>query len=346
MATQAAGTNISQAEMTRRETPDGRLANLIDVISETNAIIDDADFIEANNGNYHEETRVASEPTGQERAYNQGIAGEAGVTEKVIEPSSMIDGLSEIDAAQLRHAPDPLGFRDQEDRIYLRGMAKTFASRLFDGNRSTNNLQINGINNRADYNVLSSPYTYDNGEGDTADASTFTSIYAIQWGPRMVQLFHPRNDAIGGDAANRGISLTDYGRSIIQDANASALKYPAFQTWLELHFGLFIFDPRKIRRIVNIATATNNGTTFKSFHEDHMIDLHADAVADGGTEGMVFYCNATVFAQIDKRANEKGNASFATNMEGEGPFAKPVTRWNGIPIRLVAQITSTQADIT
>tara|TARA_Y100000034_G_scaffold118202_1_gene158628 strand:- start:3362 stop:4411 length:1050 start_codon:yes stop_codon:yes gene_type:complete len=349
MATLASGSRLTIAELLRRETPDGRLADIVDVLSQTNAIIVDATAIECNNGTYHKDTRAATEPTGSERAYDQGVASEAGVTETVVEPTAMIDGLSEVDAAKLQHTPDPLGARSQEDGFFMRGMGKTFASRLFDGDRATSPLRINGINNRADYNALSSSYTYDNGEGSTADDTNFTSIYLVQWGPKQVNLIYPRNDVLaarGGDEMSHGISKQDFGRQIIVDPNDSTKKFPAWQTWFELHFGLFIHDPRKIRRLCNIATSSINGTTYKSFHEDHLIDMYNDALNDGGLEGAVFYANATAFAQIQKRANIKGNAHFTQQSEGEGPFAHQVTRFWGIPVHLVAQITNTQADIT
>ena len=346
MSTLAMTSQLSVAELIRRETPDGRLADIVDVLSQNNSIIGDATAIECNNGTYYEATRIATEPTGSERAYNQGVASEAAVTEKITEPTCMIDGLSIVDAAELLHTPNPLGVRSQEDGIYMRGMSKTFASRLFDGDRSTNPLQINGINNRSDYNALSSAYVYDNGEGSTASASTFTSIYLIQWGPKRVNLIYPRNDTLSGDQVSHGISMQDFGKDLIVDPNDSTKQYPAWRTWLELHFGMFVHDPRKIRRVVNIATSSINGTTYKSFHEDHLIDLYNDAKASGGLEGAILYCNSTIFSQMMKRANEKGNAYYSIDMEGEGPFAQPVLRFWGIPVHEVAQITNTQATIT
>ena len=98
MAAIALGTSFTLAELIRREDPNGKLAQLVDVLSETNAILQDATFIECNNGTYHEDTRTATEPSGDERAYNEGVAAEAGVTEKVTEPTCMLDGLSEIES--------------------------------------------------------------------------------------------------------------------------------------------------------------------------------------------------------------------------------------------------------
>ena len=47
-----------------------------------------------------------------------------------------------------------------------------------------------------------------------------------------------------------------------------------------------------------------------------------------------------------ERANDKGNANWTASMEGGGPFAKPVTRFWGIPVRVIDAIVNTQATIT
>lgn len=338
----ALGTTFTLAEMIRRESPAGELARIVNVLSQVNAIGQDSTWVPCNNGTYHEDTRRASEPSGGERAYNQGVTSEAGVTEKVTEPTCMFCGLSEVDAKIFQHSPNPIQARADEDAFFLDGLFKQHVSRLFDGSNAADPLQIDGINNRSDYNALSSDYVYDTAGGSCADDTVFTSIYIIQWGYKKVNLIYPRNDPNRGGALP--IKREDYGKDLITDSDNSSAKFPAYRTWFEVDFGLFIHDPRCIKRICNIATSSIDGATYYSFDEDVMIDAYNDL--EYGGEGAVIYCNRTVKAQMQKRANEKGNASFTQAVEGEGPFAKPVLRWWGIPVREVAQITNTQADVT
>jgi hypothetical protein len=75
-----------------------------------------------------------------------------------------------------------------------------------------------------------------------------------------------------------------------------------------------------------------------------MIDAYNDLEYNG--KGCVILCNRTVLAQAQKRANEKGNAFFTMDTEGEGPFARPVTRFMGIPMERVDQITNTQSQVS
>jgi hypothetical protein len=344
MGTLALGTNLTIAELRRRETPDGKLAELIDVISEENHILDYITWIECNNGFYHEDTRTVTEPGGNERALDEGVVKEAGVTEKVTEPTEMLASISEVDDKKYRQSPDPDAFRLQEDGFFLRGMTKTLVSRLFDGSKTTDLRQINGINNSArDYNALSSDYTYDNASGNASVTANKTSVYFIQFGHKKVNLIYPRNNPQGGGPLP--IKMEDFGKSIInQSGTSETKKYPAWQTWFSADFGLFIHDPRCIKRIVNISTSNIDGVDDVAWHEDPMIDAYNDLEYNG--EGCVILCNRTVLAQAQKRANEKGNAFFTMSTEGEGPFARSVTRFMGIPMARVDQITNTQAQVT
>jgi hypothetical protein len=347
MAALDLGSSLTLAELTRREAPDGTLADFIDPLSQENRILEDITWIECNKGTYHEGTLVAFEPTGAERAYNEGITKEAGGTEKTLEPTCMLNGLSEVDAALIAHEPNPAKARLQEDTLFLKGMTKTLVSRLFDGNRGTDVRRINGINNRSLYATLqtagSETVVFDNAGGNASATANKTSIYCIQWGEKKVDCIYPRNDPNGG--GELPIKTEDYGRVIVnQSGTSETKKYPAWQMWFSCDFGLFIHDWRCVKRVVNISTTYIDDVDDFGFHENPLIDLYNQL--EYGGAGAVFYCNRTIMSQIMKRANVKGNAFYTQAMEGEGPFAHPVTRFWGIPIKRVDQIANNQATVT
>lgn len=343
MATLAMGTDLTLMELARRTTPDGQMANLIDMLREENHILDYATWMECNNGTYHEDTRTVTEPAGALRSLDEGVSQEAGVTELVTEPTTMMNGISIVDAKKYALQDSPDAYRLQEDGFFLRGMTKTFVGKLFRGDRTSDQRDIMGIDNRSDYNTLSSDYVYDNAGGDASATANKTSVYFIQFGPKRVSLIYPKNNPNGG--GTQPIKIKDYGESIIdQVGTSSAKKYPALQTWFSIDFGLFIADPRCIKRIVNISTSNIDGVDDFAWDEDSMIDAYNDLEYNG--EGCVILCNRTVLAQAMKRANEKGNAYFTQQVEGEGPFARPVTRFQGIPMLRCDQILNTGAQIT
>lgn len=354
MTTRALGTNLTLAELVRREDPDGTLADIVDVLSETNAIVMDSTWIQCNDGSSHQHTRSVTEPTGAERMFGQGVQREAGVTEVVNEPTCMLASLSAPDADMMRQQPEgPELARAKEDAFHVNGMTKTHVSRIFDGDRATNPLRINGVNNRSDYNTLSSDYVFDNANGNASVTANKTSIYFFQFGHKMVNFVFPRgmgpntsglSNEIGKSTVGP-ITMRDFGEDMMIDPlnTTGTAMYPAFRTWFVIAFGIDIADPRMIKRVCNISTTNIDGSDDFSFDENPMIDAFNEL--ENGGQGAVIYCNRTIKAQMMKRANIKGNASFTQDREGEGPFAHPVLRFWGIPVREVAQITNTQATV-
>ena len=335
------GSNLTMMELRRREDPDGSMATLIDAIAEENHILEHMTWVQCNNGRYHEGTIVVTEPTGQERAEDEGVTKEAGVTEKEVEPTCELASISEVDKKTYDRSASPDAMRLSEDTLFLKGMTKTFVSRFFDGNRATDPRRIYGINQRAAYNTLTSDYVYDNSGGNASSTQNKTSVYFMQFGENKLNMIYPRGDSSSG--GEMPVSMTDYGLQVIsQSGTSDTKKYPAYQTWFDLSFGIFIHDPRCIKRICNISTSGIDGVDDVAWYEDPMIDAFNDLEYNG--TGAVIICNRTVLAQAMKRANEKGNA-FYTESAGEGPFAHPVTYWQGIPMVRCDQITNTQDTI-
>ena len=106
-----------------------------------------------------------------------------------------------------------------------------------------------------------------------------------------------------------------------------------------------IHDPRTIKRVVNISTSNIDGVDDFSFDEDLLID--ATNELEHGGRGAVMFVNRTVRAQMQKRANEKGNNNFTQDADtGDGSFGRRILRFDGIPVAEVAQITNTQATVS
>ncbi len=321
-----------------------RLLPLINVLGQRLDIVADASWQECNDGTSFKGQRASTEPTGSYRAYDEGISPEAGTSTPYEEPTSMLDGIQKVDVKKIQHRSNPLAVLAQYVGQYLAGMAKTFVGDIFDGDRVTDGKQINGINNRSDYNTLSSSYVYDNAGGNASVTANKTSMYLIGFGnDTKVSMIYPQNDAPGAfslenpDVSGLGIRIKDLGEILTQDTNN--LDFLAFVTYLEAHFGLAIHDPRYLRRVVNISTTNIDGVDDFSFDENYMIDAMNDMI---DLENAFWYVPRILRAQIRKRVNEKGNLFHTI----QNPFGKWITMIDETPIRMVEQISTTGAVIT
>jgi len=331
--------NLTTAEQARRTDPKGNLADLIDVLSKEHGILQVATSIPCNNGRFHEDKAVASKPAGSWRGFGEGVKREAGSSEPIVEGTSNLNGLSEIDVDQLESGPGaPLAQRLQEDGLFLSGMGNTLATCIFSGNKATNPKQFTGINNRADYNTVDSDMVYDMADGAASATLNKTSMYIIQFGPKMVNLIYP--DGQGPNGSKYGIKMKDYGDYITTDDAGN--KYPVYGTWFGAHYGLFVHDYRCIKRIVNISTTNIDNVDDFSFDEEVLFDALGDLEHNGA--GAHIVCNRKLWTQIRKAANSKSNAFFHES-KGEGPFAKEVLSLDGIPIHREDTITNTQAKV-
>jgi len=327
---------IGLVDLAQREHNE-RVLPLINVLGKRLDIIGDASWQECNDGTSFKGVRTSTEPSGQYRAYDEGILPRAGTATPYEEPTCMLDGISKTDVKKIQHRSNPLALLAQYTAQYLAGMAKNFVAAIFEGDRSVDGKRINGINVRSNYDNTSSSYVYDNAGGNASITTNKTSMYLIGWGnDSKISLIYPQNDAPGAfslenpTVAGLGIRVRDLGEILVA-ADVGTGDFLAFVSWLEAHFGLCIHDPRYLRRVVNISVTDIDGIDDFSFDENYMIDAMNDMP---DLENAVWYAPRILRAQIRKRCNEKGNL-FHTMQD---PFAKWVTMIDETPIRMVEEI--------
>jgi hypothetical protein len=334
---------IGLVDLAQREHNE-RLLPLINVLGQRLDIISDASWQECNDGTSFKGQRASTEPTGSYRAYDEGIAAEAGTSTPYEEPTCMLDGIQKTDVKKIQHRSNPLAVLAQYMGQYLAGMTKTFVGDIFNGNRSIDGKQINGLEQRTNYNTLSSSYVYDNSGGNASATANKTSMWLIGWGnDTKVSLIYPQNDAPGAvnlenpSVQGLGVAVEDLGRILTQDSDSN--DFLAYVTYLEAHFGLCVHDPRYIRRVCNISTTNIDGVDDFSFDENYMLDAMGD-IPD--LENAFWYVPRILRTQIRKRVNEKGNVFHTV----KDPFGKWVAMIDETPIRMVEQISITGAEIS
>ena len=98
---------ISAVDLANKEN-NGNLLPLINMLGQQLEIIGDASWEECNDGTSHKGQRGSTEPTGTFRAYDEGIAAEAGSSTPYEEPTCMLDGIQKTDVKKIQHKSNPL----------------------------------------------------------------------------------------------------------------------------------------------------------------------------------------------------------------------------------------------
>lgn len=322
-----AGDTITIGEVAKR-THNGDVLIVANNLSKFNKMLEDAPWLPANNGDSHIHLQTLLEPAGEFRIYNAGVGGGAGITVQVEEPTAMMERYSTVDQALIDMHPEGQrkAVRTGEELIFLRGLAKTMATAVIYGNRTTTPEKINGFTTR--YNALALTNVEDGGDSGSAS----TSLWIIQWGADSVFFCYPSSSQSGG------IQAKDLGIRTVTDASDSTKEFEAYRTHFKIHWGIVVRDDRAVQRIVSIDPVY--GQT-NDLDETHIVKRLNQLPDPGNLANTVIYCNRDVKTSIDILALAKSNGFYTM----PNIFGQSVSVFQGVPIKLMEAITSTETAI-
>jgi len=324
-------TYLTLADWAKRETPSGGIDDIIEVLTESNPVLQDAAVVEGNLPTGHRSTQRTTLPTGTWRMLNQGVAGTKGTTEQVDDTCAMLEGLSQIDVDLAILNGNEAAFRASEDDAFVAGLSNQAATAIFYGNSKLNPEQMHGFAPRN--NALG---TYVLGAGGTG--SDNTSVWIITWGPKICHLIFPKGSVAG-------LVSEDLGKQLVLESASSLNRFLAYVTRFQWKLGLSVRDYRYVARVCNIDVSdlTADAATGADLL-DKMIDaFYVRPSADLGNMARTFvYCNKTIAKFLHKQAMNKANV----NLTLDNVAGKMITNFIGAPVHVCDAITSAEAKIS
>lgn len=322
--------NLTLSEWAKRLDPDGKIAKIIEILNDTNEVIQDMTWVEGNLPTGHRTTVRGGLPTLTWRLLNYGVPVSKSVTKQVTDTCGMLEGYSEVDKALADLNGNTSEFRMSEDVPFLESMNQTVASSFFYGNSDTDPERIMGMAPR--YNST----TAENGENiilGGGSGSDNTSIWLVVWSPNTVHMIFPKGSMAG-------LQHNDKGQVTLQDAAGN--NYEGYRTHYKWDLGLTVRDWRYAVRIPNIDIS--NLATFGTGSDTSapLIRLMVQAyhkIPNMGMGRAAIYCNQTIKTWLDIMAMEKSNVNLTIdNYDG-----KVITGFRGIPIRKCDALLNTEA---
>lgn len=325
-----ASMNPTLTDVAARLTQDGKIdPNIVEILTNTNEILDDATFLEANGYTEHKTTVRSGLPTGTWRKLNYGVQPEKSRTVPVKDSMGMLETYAEIDKALADLNGNSAAWRLSEERAFLEGMNQTFAQKLIYGDSSQDPEQLMGLAPR--YNLKSAQ----NG-GNIIDAggtgSDNTSIWLVVWGPNTCHTIYPKG-------SSAGIQAKDLGEQTLFDADGG--RYQGYRTHYKMHAGLVLRDWRYVVRIANIDVSdlTKNASAGAD-----LVDLLVQALELIPNIGMgrpAIYCNRTIRSFLRRQISNKENVNLSLETVG----GKRVITFDGVPVRRTDAILNTEARV-
>jgi hypothetical protein len=338
-------TQYTLADLAKNMTPDGGIADVAELLSQMNQMVEDAIWIEGNLPTGHMDTVRTSLPIPTWRRLNQGVdptkTGESQVTD--------VCGMQETYAVVDKRLANMNGmsakWRLSQNKGYLEGLTQDMASQMLYANNALNPERPQGLTPR--YNALSTSVsqTANNVLSGGGSGNNNTSIWLVGWADDKVRMFH-------GKGTPAGLQNNDLGEQAAFDANNK--RYQALITHYVWEAGLSVKDWRYIVRICNI-DVTSSG--LKSNSPPDLVDLIDQAIAripnlDACRPAL--YMNRTARRYLNKQRNRGVPSSSTVNtttirdtsQDDQRGVIKRFENYDGIPMRIVDQIINTEATVS
>lgn len=324
-------TNPTLADLAKALDPDGSIAQVVEILSQVNEILDDMTFVEGNLPTGHRTTIRAGLPQPTWRKLYGGVQPTKSTRVQITDSCGMLEAYAEVDKALADLNGNTAAFRLSEDKAHIEGMSQEVAQTLFYGNEGTEPEAFTGLAPR--YNSLSAENADNivNAGGTGADNS---SIWLVVWGPDTCHGIYPKG-------SQAGLRHKDLGEVTIEDVDGLGGRMQAYRTHYRWDVGLTLRDWRYVARIANIdvsdlATLANTKNLIT-----WMIQA-SERIPVLGRGRACWYMNRTLRERLRLGIVEK----IADGLSWETVAGKRVMVFDDIPVRLSDVLLNTETVVS
>ncbi len=322
--------NPTLIDVASRLDPNGKIATVVELLNETNEVMQDMTMLEANDGTGHKTTVRTGLPSVAWRLLNYGVPNSKSGTAQIRDGTGMLESYAEVDKALVDMSGDPAGFRMSEDAAFLESMNQEFLDTLFYGNTNVNPERFLGLSTRYSDSTAPNGKNIIKAGGSGSDNS---SIWLIGWAPQTIHGIYPKG-------SEGGISHRDLGEHTLKDANGG--QYQGYRTHYKMTPGLVVRDWRFAIRIANIdmSELTKDAATGAD-----IVDLMTQALEKRPTNMGIarwgFYANRQITSFLRRQIKNAKNIHLTL----EEVAGKKVMAFDGVPVRRVDALLATEATV-
>lgn len=328
----------------------GKMRMIAEMLSTSSEIIPDLYMQEGNQIGGHEFAFRSSIPGGVFTTYNQGVPTAKSTTAKGHVSIGRLETYSQIDQRLAKDSGNVQAYRLSEDQAFLQGMTQTMTRTIFYGNTAVNSNQFMGFSSF--YNTLNTalqPNAVNVFDGGGTGSSNM-SIWLIGWGERQNFGIYPHG------AMSGGLIHEDKGEQPAYDSAGN--RFESYLSRFEYSLGICPMNWEYAARLANL-DVTSAGlagpNAIDLFPELNKLVLKMPAAtkessgitqldAPGDPSPGVrfsFYTNryGKYFLELQSIRNRN---VLQTPAEYAGMV---IDSYRGIPIKLVDQLLSTEAQV-
>ena len=236
-------TALTYADWAKRMDDGYKVAAIIELLSQTNEILDDMMVVEGNLPTGHKTTVRTGLPQATWRLLNTGVPNAKSTTAQIVDTCGNLETYSVIDKDIADLNGNTPEFRLSESRAFLEGMSQQVAATLIYGNQFVNPERFTGLAPRYSTKTAANSQTAANVLDGGGTSNTNTSIWVMTWGSDTNFATFPKGKLTG-------LQQRDMGEWPVTDSNGNT--YQAYREHFKWEIGLVNRDWRYVARIANI----------------------------------------------------------------------------------------------
>ena len=340
-------TALTYADWTKRMDDGYRVATIIELLSQTNEILDDMLVMEGNLATGHKTTVRTGLPQATWRLLNTGVPNAKSSTAQIVDTCGNLETYAIIDKDIADLNGNTAEFRLSEVKAFLEGMSQQVAATLFYGNQHVNPQRFTGFAPRFITLNTANAQTANNVLNAGGTSNTNTSMWIVTWGNDTCHATFPKGKITG-------LQHRDMGEWPVQDSAGNT--YQAYRDHFKWEIGLVLRDWRYVSRIANIDITQLTGVSaanlinliVRALYKLPTTPSAATAIQTSDTPEVranmgrtVIYANRVVRTYLDLQAMNKTNVLLRLE-EFDG---KVVTTFRGIPIRTSDALLNNEAQV-
>lgn len=320
--------NLTLADWAKRLDPDGKVPMIVELLGQTNQILEDMVWREGNLPVGHRTTVRTGLPTVAWRLLNQGITPSKSTTAQIDEQCGILEAWSEVDKDLLLLNGNAASFRLSEARAFIEAMNQEVTRVLFYGNGGINPEQFTGLSVRYSNSAASNGSNIIKAGGVGADN---TSIWLVCWDEETITGIFPKG-------SKAGLIHEDFGEVTAEvTAGLPGSRMRVFQERYQWKPGIAVKDWRYAVRICNIDISDTDAANIKTIITNMETALETPPNKLGKP---VFYMNRTMRRLLRREARESvGSGGGLTYENFDG---KRILVFGDVPVRLVDQLVNTE----
>lgn len=315
--------NPTLADFTSRMTQEGKVdPSIIEILNETNEMLDDAVWQEATGVTENITTVRSGLPTATWRRLNYGVQPSKSKTKQVSDTIGMLEAYAEVDKKLADLNGNTEAWRMSENRAFLEAMNQEFQRAVIYGDLVDDPAKIMGLAPRFNTHDKTKAENAINVIDAGGTGSKLTSIWLVCWSPNTVYCTYPKG-------LTAGLQHQDLGEVTLDDANGG--HYQGYRSHYEWNVGLVVRDWRYVVRIANIdVSSLKNDAASGADLVDFMTDA-IELLPNVKIGRPAFYCNRTISAFLRKQIRNAKNVNITMDQVA----GKKVVSFDGIPVRRV-----------